>query len=64
MTEDERAKWEVDHKNDRRDSNGKDKDKNFNYGYDKDHKVTSEEHAKWETKHKNDHGHDHAGYSK
>jgi hypothetical protein len=74
VTPQERARWEAQHKNDRRDDDHKndrhdndrrdndrrdDKfDRNKNYGFDKNHRVTPQERARWEAQHKNDR-HDH-----
>ncbi|MGI4737341.1 MAG: hypothetical protein ACRYG7_19420 [Janthinobacterium lividum] len=56
VTSQERARWDNDHKNDRRDNDHKnDKfDRNKNYGFDKNHRVTSQERARWEAQHKHD----------
>jgi len=49
VTPQERARWEAQHRNDRRDN---DKfDRNQNYGFERDHRVTPDERRAWERAH-------------
>jgi len=53
VTPQERARWEAQHRNDRRDDDRRaDKfDRNKNYGFDRDHRVTPDERRAWERAH-------------
>ncbi len=48
VTPQERARWEAQHRNDRRDDKF---DRSKNFGFDRDHKVTLEERRDWERAH-------------
>jgi len=48
VTPQERARWEVQHRNDRRDDKF---DRSKNYGFDRDHRVTPDERRDWERSH-------------
>ena len=54
----ERARWEAEHRNDRRDNDRRDDrrdnyhfDRNQNYGFDRDHQATRDERRRWEEAH-------------
>jgi hypothetical protein len=49
VTAQERARWEAQHRNDRRDDDKFDRSKN--YGFDRDHRVTRDERRDWERSH-------------
>ena len=49
VTPKERARWEAQHRNDRRDDDHFDRNKN--YGFDRDHRVTPDERRAWERAH-------------
>jgi len=49
VTPQERARWEAQHHNDRRDDDKFDRSKN--YGFDRDHRVTRDERRDWERGH-------------
>lgn len=55
VTPQERARWEAQHRNDRRDDDRRrdnDKfDRSKNYGFDRDHRVTPDERRDWERSH-------------
>jgi hypothetical protein len=58
VTPQERARWEAEHRNDRRDDDRRDNDRrddkfdrNKNYGFDRDHRVTPDERRDWERAH-------------
>ncbi|MFD1873064.1 hypothetical protein [Hymenobacter bucti] len=59
VTNQERARWEAQHRNDRRADNRPNNDRrtddrfdrNQNYGFDRDHKVTRDERRHWEEGH-------------
>jgi hypothetical protein len=58
VTPQERARWEAQHRNDRRDDDRRDNDRrddkfdrNKNYGFDRDHRVTPDERRDWERAH-------------
>jgi hypothetical protein len=58
VTPQERARYEAQHRNDRRDDDRRDNDRrddkfdrNKNYGFDRDHKVTQDERRDWERSH-------------
>lgn len=48
VTPQERARWEAQHRNDRRDDKF---DRSKNYGFDRDHRVTPDERRDWERSH-------------
>jgi hypothetical protein len=53
VTPQERARWEAQHRNDRRDDDRRDDkfDRSKNYGFDRDHRVTPDERRAWERAH-------------
>ena len=55
VTDRERARWEAQHRNDRRADDRRTADNRFdrnqNYGFDRDHKVTRDERRHWEEDH-------------
>lgn len=51
VTPQEKARWEAEHRSDKRDDK--------NYGFDRDHKVTTEERRKWEEAHNYGYANDH-----
>jgi hypothetical protein len=55
VTPQERARWEAQHRNDRRDDDRRRDDDHFdrnkNYGFERDHRVTPDERRAWERAH-------------
>lgn len=56
VTAQEKARWEAQHRNDRRDDKF---DRSKNYGFDRDHKVTQDERRNWEQAHNYGYAQDH-----